>query len=69
MHITMRKLRTALAVMSLGVCANFLDGCIANYQREVEVLAAPESNPTLVHDSTLVHWFGPQVIKFFQKFW
>ena len=69
MHITMRKLRTALAIMSMGICANFLDGCVANYQREVEVLAAPESNPTLVQDSYLVERFGPQVIKFFQKSW
>ncbi len=69
MRTMKRKVMVALAIASSGICANFLDGCIAKYQREVEVLAAPESNPTLVQDSYLVDWFGPQIIKYFQKFW
>ncbi|HSW45771.1 MAG TPA: hypothetical protein VLM89_09385 [Phycisphaerae bacterium] len=58
-----------LAILALGCCGGFLDGCAGNLQRELEVLAAPESNPTLIRDSVLVDWFGPQAIKFFQKWW
>ncbi len=64
-----KKLMTAMAIASMGTCANFLDGCIARYQTELEVLAAPESNPTLLNDSFLVDRFGPQIIEFFQDWW
>ncbi len=69
MRHTKKKLMTALAIASTGICANFLDGCIARYQTELEVLAAPQSNPTLIKDSYLVDWFGPNVIEFFQDWW
>ncbi len=69
MRRTKRKLMTALAILSTGLCANFLDGCLADYQRELEVLAEPESNVPLVYQSKLVDWFGPQAIKFFQDWW
>ena len=69
MRNTKRKLLTAMAIMSTGICANFLDGCIAQYQTEAEVLAEPMSNPTLISKSKIVDLFGPQAIKFFQKWW
>jgi hypothetical protein len=53
----------------MGTCANFIDGCIAQYQVEAEVLAEPMSNPTLITKSKLVDLFGPEAIKFFQKWW
>ncbi len=69
MRTVKRKLTTGLAILSMGLCANFVDGCLAQYQIEAEVLAEAESNPTLINDSYLVDWFGPQAIKFFQKWW
>lgn len=69
MRHTTRKIMTTLAIISMGTCAGFLDGCIARYQTEAEVLAAPLSNPTLINDSKLVDLFGPQIIKNFQKWW
>jgi len=69
MHARFRKLMLTLAILCAGTCGGFYDGCSGAIQRELEVLAAPESNATLIPQSTLVDLFGPQVIKFFQDWW
>lgn len=69
MHTGKKKWLVWAAALALGAAGGFLDGCAANIQREIEVLAAPQSSPTLIRDSVLVDWFGPQVIKFFQDWW
>jgi hypothetical protein len=40
-------------------------GCIRDIQREIEVLFAPEANPTLIHNSALVDFFGPEILRLF----
>ena len=40
-------------------------GCIRDIQREIEVLFRPEANPTLIHDSFLVDFFGPEILSLF----
>ena len=69
MHTRLRKLMLTLAILSAGACGGFYDGCSGAIQRELEVLAQPESNASLIPQSTLVDLFGPQVIKFFQDWW
>jgi len=69
MHTRLRKLMLTLAILSAGACCGFYDGCSGAIQRELEVLAAPESNAALIPQSKLVDLFGPNVIEFFQDWW
>jgi len=69
MYTGKKKRMLGAAILALGAYWSFLDGCAANIQRELEVLAAPQSSATLINDSVLVDWFGPQVIKYFQDWW
>jgi hypothetical protein len=46
-----------LAILSMGSCLQ-LSGCERILMREIEVLAAPAANPTLIRQSFLVERFG-----------
>jgi hypothetical protein len=69
MHTRIRKLMFTMAILCAGTFCGFYDGCSGAIQRELEVLAEPESNASLIPQSTLVDLFGPNVIKFFQDWW
>lgn len=61
-----RTNRTKIALIA-ALCGGwaFQASCARNFQREIEVLLAPQSNPLLIRDSFLVNLFGPQIIKLF----
>lgn len=48
-------------------CWLFDGGCVGFVQRELEVLMAPGSNPTLVRNSFLYDVFGPELLVFMSK--
>lgn len=39
-------------------------GCLGSVQRELDLLWAPEANLGYVYNSSLVKWFGPQILQF-----
>ncbi len=56
-----------------GVLAVLLSGwafqlaCARNFQREIEVLLAPQANPLLIRDSALVRIFGVGILQLFNN--
>lgn len=55
-----------VAMLSAG-CWLFEGGCLGFVQRELEVLMAPQSNPTLIRTSLLYEVFGPGFLSFMSK--
>ncbi|GMU22116.1 MAG: hypothetical protein AMXMBFR13_22040 [Phycisphaerae bacterium] len=40
-------------------------GCVRILQQEIEVLFAPDANPSLIRGSFLVNALGPQILSWF----
>jgi hypothetical protein len=56
--------KCGIITMLLGGWAVQL-ACARTFQREIEVLLAPEANSLLIADSILVDAFGPEIIRLF----
>jgi hypothetical protein len=58
-----RRTRLVLVAMVAGwLCQT---SCITNVEREIEVLRAPLSSPSILGQSVLLDLFGPQILKLF----
>lgn len=56
-------------VLLAGGGGLFLVGCLRDFQREVEVLFAPEAVGPAIRQSWIFNQLGPGFIKFWQAFW
>ena len=64
MRKVIRKWTWRLSVLAMSGWL-FQAGCIRTIQQELEVLLRPEANSTLIRESFLVDFFGPEIIKLF----